>query len=401
MMHTGWMKILYIFLLIAGALFSVLYSGPFSVLLLCTLLLIPVLMLLCALYIRFHLDVSICLTGSTYHRNTPQAIQLIVKNSGFLPVGRAVASIMCFSQMSKIKAPIELSFPIPAKNVTTVEFKITAAHCGMTKMQMQWLRFSDYIHLFSWKIRKHPETAVLILPTGMELDFPIAVPDSKTEEESSLYSKCRAGDDPSEIYRIREYQPGDLQKRIHWKLSSRTDTVWVKEYSDPIQHRAAVIMDYSVPVSHTSDDAMDVMLETAYTLSMAFVKQNLPLTLYWYDAHAKQSVWNEIHSVSELNDCFITLLSQPPAQDAAQFFTQLSEQTSIRSTNAVYYCTPQFIQQNMEILSDIFLRNKLHVLTAEAPPESQPFPENVHHIEETSIVKVLQHLTGAKEVQNP
>ncbi|MBQ8687665.1 MAG: DUF58 domain-containing protein [Ruminococcus sp.] len=399
MMRTIWMKIIYFILLLAAALFSVLYLEPFSILLLLILLLIPILMLLSNIYIRFHLRVSLQLTGSTYHRGTPQAVQLTIRNSGFLPVGRAVASINWISMMSDTKIPVSLTFPIPARNVTTVEFRISASHCGLTKMRMQWMQFTDYIHLFGWKMHVHPEAELLVLPGGKELDFPLSVPGSETDEESNIYSKLKPGDDPSEVYRIREYQPGDLQKRIHWKLSCRTDTVWVKEYSFPIQHRAAVVIDYSCGQT-ASAAAMDTALEAAFTLCAAFVRQEIPLMLYWLDAASGQLVWNELHTPSDLNDCFGTLLRQLPAKENTALLEQLSEQPALRSTNAIWYCTPCDVLSEMQKLSGIFKENRLHVLTARKADTEEKRPEHIYFIDEGSVEDTLRGIYCSGEVMS-
>ena len=40
--------------------------------------------------------------------------------------------------------------------------------------------------------------------------------------ESDSYSTIKGGDDPSEVFAIREYREGDRLQRIHWKLSYET-----------------------------------------------------------------------------------------------------------------------------------------------------------------------------------
>jgi hypothetical protein len=354
-------------------------------------------MFLSVLYIRLHLHAKICLTGGIYRRNVPHTIQLVVENTGFLPVGRAVASILCTSQITGAETPIALSFPIPAKNVTIVEFKITVPHCGMTNLKLQWVHFVDAIHLFGGKVRMHPEVQVMTLPIGKDMDIMPEVPGSATDEESNLYSKRKAGDDPSEVYRIREYQPGDLQKRIHWKLSCRTDTVWVKEYSYPLQQRAAVMIDYSMS-DLSRMECMDTMLETAYTIATTFLKQDIPVALYWYDAEAQQLVWNELHSVDALHNSFITLLSQVPAQNASQFLLQLTEHATVHAVNALFYCTPVFDKEELQILSHTFSKNRLHILTAENPKQQLPDAEAVavEYVTENTIAETLQQLLQGK-----
>ena len=53
-----------------------------------------------------------------------------------------------------------------------------------------------------------------------------------SQEEGMIQN--RKGNDPSEIFDIREYVPGDDIRSIHWKLSSKTDTLILKEASNRI-----------------------------------------------------------------------------------------------------------------------------------------------------------------------
>ena len=57
---------------------------------------------------------------------------------------------------------------------------------------------------------------------------------NETSADSDRFSTYKKGDDPSEIFDIREYADGDKIQRIHWKLSSKTGDLMVKEGSLPL-----------------------------------------------------------------------------------------------------------------------------------------------------------------------
>lgn len=397
MIRTFWIKVIYLVILTAAALFSVLYLGPFSVILLILLITVPVLMFLCLVYIRFNLKVSVQNTSNAYRRGMPQNIRLVVKNTGFLPVSRAATSIKCICHMTNTEVPVTLTFPIAARNTTTAEFSVFIPHCGRTSVSIKKLVFTDYIHLFNMRCRSDSQAELLVLPAAVDIDFPISLPGSETDEESSLYSKLKAGDDPSEVYRIREYQPGDLQKRIHWKLSCRTDTVWVKEYSFPIQHRAAVILDYSYP-DDNSLNALDNALEAAFALSCAFVRQEVPLKIYWMNSQSGKLLWNEVNSETELNDCFSEILYYKPSAETEDTVRQLLEISSVRSTNAVYYFTPVLNKNNINMLSADLKSSRLHVLTSSSLSANVGDDVHVLHIDEKNICQVLKNFSAPREV---
>lgn len=393
MIRTFWMKIAYAIVLIASMLFSVLYLGEFSVLLLCILVFIPVFLYISLWYMKFNIEIAIKTPVTSCHRNKPQVIHLIVKNKGFLPISKASALVICSNAYTNESLPISITFPIPARNVTTAEIRITIPHCGLTEVRLKYLQFTDYIRLFGKKIRSGSSASILTLPIGTELGYKLKVPSSITDEESNVYSKLRAGDDPSEVYRIREYQPGDVQKRIHWKLSSRTDTIWVKEYSQPIKQRAAILIDYSSYDNITSD-IMDNTLEAAYSLSMALIKQEIPTIIYWISDESRNLVWNEIYSIANLNDCFSSLLSHLPVSNSDELLKQTADLISIHSTNTIYYCTPGFDLQGIKSSCKAFQNNHTYVITSQHQQEQEYLDENIIFVREETIPEDLKKLSS-------
>ena len=51
--------------------------------------------------------------------------------------------------------------------------------------------------------------------------------------EGDVYDEEKAGDDPSEVFQIREFLPGDKVQSIHWKLSARTGELMIREHGMP------------------------------------------------------------------------------------------------------------------------------------------------------------------------
>ena len=58
----------------------------------------------------------------------------------------------------------------------------------------------------------------------------------KTREfiaESDEYFDRENGDDPSEVYQIREYRDMDSLRDVHWKMSAKAEELLVKEHGKP------------------------------------------------------------------------------------------------------------------------------------------------------------------------
>ena len=62
-----------------------------------------------------------------------------------------------------------------------------------------------------------------------------------------VYSDEESGDDPSQIFEIRDYRPGDKMQKIHWKLSAKSDSLIVKEYSEPVGFAIVIFVNLFSP----------------------------------------------------------------------------------------------------------------------------------------------------------
>ncbi len=65
--------------------------------------------------------------------------------------------------------------------------------------------------------------------------------------DSDEYSMRKAGYDPSETFAIREYQPGDRIRQIHWKLTEKFDSLMVRDYGLPIQNTVLLLLETGSP----------------------------------------------------------------------------------------------------------------------------------------------------------
>ena len=88
----------------------------------------------------------------------------------------------------------------------------------------------DLFHLFGKRIETDGKEELSVLPEYYEALLEITPQIREQLIESEEYDEKRPGDDPSQIFQIREYREGDRMQRIHWKASARTSQLMVKDY---------------------------------------------------------------------------------------------------------------------------------------------------------------------------
>ena len=121
---------------------------------------------------------------------------------------------------------------IKGKSKLRLSCKVSSEHSGVRTVRVKCIVLYDFLQIFSCRLPVPEPVELYILPPVRQLHLVIkAQPgDGSAEEEDDT----RKGEDPSVTYQIREYQPGDSMRGIHWKLSARTDRWMVREYGTTV-----------------------------------------------------------------------------------------------------------------------------------------------------------------------
>ena len=98
-------------------------------------------------------------------------------------------------------------------------------------------------------------------------------------DESEIFHEDR-GRDSSETFEIREFHDGDSMNKIHWKLSSKTDELMIRDSIAAIETNIYVYFDLSKRIN------IDEGLEKS--ISIAYEMRNLGYAFYimWFDKDA-------------------------------------------------------------------------------------------------------------------
>lgn len=118
----------------------------------------------------------------------------------------------------------------------TVLCPFEAEGCGRQILLPEKICAADALGMFWIPLRKAEREAaeIRVIPKCYPVFAEITKATRNFLVESDEYDKDRGGDDSSEVFDVRSYRPGDRISRIHWKLSARSDELYMKEFSCPI-----------------------------------------------------------------------------------------------------------------------------------------------------------------------
>lgn len=289
----------YLLLVVFAAYEAIVFTNIIVSMLFVAALLWPFIMLSCLFMARRSLEIEMKVPVPVAEKKGRIQIQLIVSKKGWLPVSQISANMVCTSFFSGNKENYPLYFRVDGRGQQQYIYELTRNSCGRLRLEIDRLRLWDYFHFFSMCKKVHMSEEVIFLPQMYETAVTVSEATRHFAGETEDYEPEAAGLDHSQIYQIREYRPGDRLQMIHWKLTARSDELFVKEASEPVCFAVAIFMDLSAG-RKTPPASVEAMLETVLSISYGLMEQKCRHFIVWYDAGNDRLIKRRIGSIEDI-----------------------------------------------------------------------------------------------------
>ena len=283
--------ILYIFLFLVSILISILYLEFGAMALIGLVVTIPVFMFVFLLILRKRVSVAVDSKNPLAEKDAIDkparaVITLSVENrSRLFPVTKGIARVRYENPFSGDKGKLKIRFSVDTGKKRDRRIPVIMDNCGNVAITVEKVRIYDYLNIFAWTIGKNFETQdVLVLPPTKEMYLGKDKWYNETSEDSDRFSVYKKGDDPSEIFDIRDYADGDKIQRIHWKLSSKTGSLMVKEGSLPLTKQIHIFIDLCAKGDRAErNHKINLLVQGVYSIAMFMIEHGIPQAYIWYD----------------------------------------------------------------------------------------------------------------------
>lgn len=307
------MKILYIILLIISAIFYPMYNDNLSFILLLSVLMLPVILLVFLLISVMFIRIKVSSDCITVERGKPVKIRVRITNRSFIPV--SCCTITLKYKFNDTIKKFSTSIPLSVKSVESVIINISSTHCGVINCSIKNIKFNDFIGIFSIYKKTCFNESISVLPVIYPYETNV-ISNMNMDKDSNIFSSSKSGDDPSEVYDLHEYRNGDIQNRIHWKLSSRSDEFIVREFSDPVSSQALLIPDLSLC---EKNDEIDSVLDICASFSYFLARKHLEHSMIHFDNTVN------IKHIHDVDDYFTVLIDQVKAISYIEKKSEINE----------------------------------------------------------------------------
>lgn len=296
-------RLCYLLVLLCTSVFFICYNGYISLYVFVLSLLFPVFAFLLSLPGILGLRVELLagregpgasLTSTSCARKGEAIpLQLAVWNATPFSSGRVQARLTVVNTFTGQREEERFSFTAgPRRQV--FQHQLSSRTCGRVVCQVDRLRACDYLGLFALPVRRPRELSATFWPTVYPLELEVresSIPDSEGER----YSQKKPGDDPTELFALRDYREGDRLSRIHWKLSQKMGRTLVKELGLPLSDHLLFLLDLN-----GGGLEADLLLDALASLSSALTEGEHAHRVAFWDGAAQKLQCREVTQPEDL-----------------------------------------------------------------------------------------------------
>ena len=217
-------------------LFRMSYIGWFGPWLLAVVVVVPPAMLLIALPSMLRLKIFLH-SNSRVVKSTDASLRVAFQCRGILPVHAVTIHLEIRNRYTGEVQ--QQSYIFRSVETSESELPLSTEQCGMLTCRILRYEISDALGLFSVRRRSDAVAFCCVLPDAKKCSNILDLEDI-TQTNSRLLPKYGGGF--AEEHDLRVYRPGDPPNSIHWKLSSKTEDLIVREALVPEARTIYVVL---------------------------------------------------------------------------------------------------------------------------------------------------------------
>lgn len=305
-------KITYVLILFLAGVFSILYNEYYTAVFFIGLLCLPLILFLLLVITYSKLSVKLETLTPVLERGDSLLITINLKNSSIFPIARIAVTLTYSNQFSDLSYKKILAASIDRNSSQTITCKFQPNYSGVIEFKVKSISLLDYFSIWKLKKRSKETLRVTVTPKIYEVEEDFIIPGIQLPSNEDHYSKYKSGDDPSEVFDIREYREGDRPHRIHWKLSYKQNELMIKEFSESEHSKIVVVIESFCDETRKSSGRkhanslvyVDKLLECALSVSYSLILNEHEHSVVWYDGEKMDC---SEYPVMEIEDLFLVM----------------------------------------------------------------------------------------------
>ncbi len=246
-------------------------------------LVLPPITFLSNLWMRRSVETSMELPLGATKKEALQGTVTAV-NRGLLPLWKVGCQIDGENRLTGERLTRYLLLRCPAKGSASVKFVIESEHCGFLNLTLSRVWLLDWFGFLPAWVRQDTRAQASILPDtfGLHLELRLSM---TQKQDAEHWSQVRKGEDPTELFALRDYAAGDSLRRIHWKMTAKRGQLIVREASLPIEK--SLLLYWNKNLGNPEAGRMDAMAECVSSVAQEILNQGTTFVLGWTEGRSR------------------------------------------------------------------------------------------------------------------
>lgn len=384
---------IYLLIFIVTLYLTFFYNSYVLMLLTLTFLFFPFVTFLCAYITKKYISVKFYSETPIVKKRESFVIDLILENASVFPAARIRLSLNYKNHFAKAEQKNNYFISLNRRCIQKVMCEISSEYCGNVELKIEGIRLYDLLGLWSFKIPATHLLQVSVLPEMTEITEHMLRNGSESFLEEEEYSTKRSGDDPSEIFRIREYAGGDKMNRIHWKLSAKEGTLMVKDFGLPIDSSVVLLLELYSSEENT-ERYIDAVIEAVTALSLQFIRMKQLHFIAWFDVLSECLVRQRISGEEDLYESLAMLFESGTYQELYQAVAMYEARYRMEQYTNLFYVTSAIEIKDLYRVREFAKHSNCHITIIMDADE--PTADEISCLKETDLTYsvVRPHMLG-------
>ena len=289
-------------------------------------------------YLRRKLQISCSVRRKQAEKDQSFLVDFVVNNPTILVSRNVILTVDVENTFVGEPQRQYMVIPLKAKGEKKVCVECKGIYCGMMQFHVVQCELRDWLGLTLLKREINVKTDIAIMPNvkSVNIDYEHMGRGEGEQERRTLSQK---GDDVSEITQIREYEPGDRLQNIHWKLSSKSESFLVKDYSMPVNHEITLLLDF-----RRTDDKY--VLELFFSVILFLCQEGQEMYVCWVNGEELEE--EHISSKEQWMSLIFKIYEDKPNQGEISAYDYYSRLYAQSLGNTMYFCRKDALPQGGE-----------------------------------------------------
>lgn len=296
--------IIYFVVAVACGIFFVLYKDLLALILFLSILCLPVILFVIHLISFLCSKIEVIADKNSAGIDNPVKVMIRIKNNSPFPVTHIKMTAKCKNLFLNTEHDCKFVVNSSPFSIKEFAYEMDSKYIGNIDFVIKKASFYDFFSLFRLTKNIKVSKIIPVFPSTVSVSVTIR-PNDYFAGESDIFSTTKAGDDPSEVFNIREYTEGDKLNRIHWKLTTKTDKYMVKDYSLPVNDNIFIYVDLkTASAEETALQQINSLIKCYASVSLDFAQKGIAHVVCWYNC--QRHVFNSAR-IAEPSDVYLTL----------------------------------------------------------------------------------------------